>query len=167
MYSQGIALLVAAALASVAAAATNATLGYVTVLNQCYYSIYVQYFNPNTGAIHELATSESYSEQYSAHQHNDGNIVKVNTASDGYINGGPQIHLDFNIKGNQYVGYGMSQVLGEGFYGSHVAVVPSALEYLVCEVIDWPNGTQPLNNIYPECPKTENLTMIFCADDNE
>jgi hypothetical protein len=149
-----------------AAAFTNAAIaGKASIVNKCYFPVYLHSFGSYMGPMHTLTQNESYTEDYRVDPFSSGITFKITTIENGLATGSPQLHFDYTLleATNNDILYSLSETYGEGYGGVRLTVVPSE-ESTECSPIDWPNGDPPAVLLSYECTPPQNLTLILCNE---
>ncbi|EED23342.1 BYS1 domain protein, putative [Talaromyces stipitatus ATCC 10500] len=113
--------------------------GNAIVFNNCTNTIYVWSVGSSIGNYQALANGESYTEQYRHDDQTGGITLKVTAVADGIYNSAPELDYGYTLD-NQTIWYDISDVNGDPFANSTVALVPANG---ACQSFHWADGISP------------------------
>ncbi|RAO72016.1 uncharacterized protein BHQ10_008028 [Talaromyces amestolkiae] len=133
-------------------------IGNAIVTNYCQSTIYVWSVGSSTTDYQSVASNQSYTEQYRNDPVSGGITLKVTAVADGIYNGAPELDYGYNLD-NDTVWYDISDVNGDPFAGSSVALVPSIG---TCRSFIWADGISPSGINTAPCSSDGDLQLTFC-----
>ena len=136
---------------------SNTTTGAAIIQNSCAYPLYLWTVGSTISPQRTLPAYHAHREPYRHDAHSGGIALKITTQPNGLFTGKPQTIFAYNLNVNaSRVWYDLSDVFGDPFEGSRVAVEPAEPE------IRWVDGVPPRVSQVRVIDAKEDLRVTFC-----
>jgi hypothetical protein len=133
-------------------------IGNAIVTNHCSNTIYVWSVGSSISNYQAVASNQSYTEQYRADPQTGGITLKVTAVADGIYTGAPELDYGYTTD-NQTIWYDISDVNGDPFAGSTVALVPGNA---ACQSFIWEDGVSPSGINTASCSSDADVQLTLC-----
>lgn len=133
-------------------------IGNAIVTNYCQETIHVWSVGSSITDYQVVASNQSYTEQYRNDNVTGGITLKVTVIADGIYIGTPELDYGYTLD-NGTIWYDISDVNGDPFAGSNVALVPSIG---ACQSFIWSNGVSPSGINTAPCSSDADLQLTLC-----
>lgn len=133
-------------------------IGNAMITNNCPNTIYVWSVGSSITNSQAVESSQSYTEQYRNDPQTGGITLKVTAVADGIFTGAPELDYGYTLD-NQTVWYDISDVNGDPFANSTVALVPTDN---TCQSYTWADGVSPSGINTAPCSSDADLQLTLC-----
>jgi hypothetical protein len=133
-------------------------IGNAIVFNNCTNTIYVWSVGSTISNFQAVASNQSYTEQYRHDDLSGGITLKVTAVPNGIYINAPEADYGYTLD-NQTIWYDISDVNGDPFDGSSVALVPSNG---ACESFIWADGVPPSGIQTASCSSDVDVQLTLC-----
>lgn len=133
-------------------------IGNAIVTNHCPSTIYVWSVGSSITNFQAVASNQSYTEQYRNDPVTGGITLKVTAVADGIYIDAPELDYGYTLD-NDTIWYDISDVHGDPFTGSTVALVPSIG---ACQSFIWADGISPSGINTAPCSSDADMQLTLC-----
>lgn len=132
--------------------------GNAIVFNNCPNPVYVWSVGSSIENSATLQNGQSYTEQFRHDDQTGGITLRVTAVADGIYNNAPETDYAYTLD-NATVWYDISDVNGDPFANSQVALVPADS---ACQSFIWADGISPSGIHTASCNADDDVQLTLC-----
>lgn len=137
-------------------------IGNAVIYNNCTDPVYIWSVGAAVGKEQTLNAGESFTEQFRWDNQTGGIALKITLHAGGLYDGSPQTDFAYTLDSSNNLWYDLSDVYGDPFVNSTVAVVPADTS---CATISWDGGVPPAGSKTAVCSGDKDVQLILCHDE--